>query len=238
LHARIAVPGGAIVGVAGNVDAEAVAARVGELTEGWSGVAEAEAGSDDRPTGYTHLEAKTTQVHIAGASHAVAERDAERAVVQQAAVAALSGGMSGRLFTEVREKRGLCYSVFATYSGLADRGAVFSYAGTTTARAQETLDVLAGELDRLSEGITQEEFDRAIVGMKSRLVMQGESTAARAAAISRDVYVHGGPRTLGARAAQVDALTLDAVNAFVAEGGAKATTWVTIGPEALVPPAG
>ena len=56
------------------------------------------------------------------------------------AVNVLSGGMSARLFTEVREKRGLCYSVWASYQTFKDRASVLCYAGTTNERAQETLD--------------------------------------------------------------------------------------------------
>ena len=66
-----------------------------------------------------------------------------QSILQKAAVAVLSGGMSSRLFTEVREKRGLCYAVGARYSGDKTRGAVLAYSGTTAPRAQETLDVLA-----------------------------------------------------------------------------------------------
>ena len=110
----------------------------------------------------------------------------DQSLLQKAAIAVLSGGMSGRLFTQVREKRGLCYSVFASYVGHKDRGAVLSYAGTTVPRAKETLEVLVDELCKVSQGVKQDEFDRAIVGMKSRLVMQGESTGARASAIAAD----------------------------------------------------
>ena len=65
--------------------------------------------------------------------------------------------MSARLFSEVREKRGLCYSVYASYHTLRDRGSVLCYAGTSADRAQETLDVTLGELVRLAEGIQPQE---------------------------------------------------------------------------------
>ena len=68
------------------------------------------------------------------------------------AVGVLSGGMSSRLFTEVREKRGLCYSVYASYHTLRDRASVLCYAGTSAERAQETLDVTLGELDAAGQG--------------------------------------------------------------------------------------
>ena len=146
--------------------------------------------------------------------------------------------MSGRLFTEVREKRGLVYSVSASYHGQKDRGDVLAYAGTTTPRAQETLDVLAHELRRIADGVDASEFDRAVVGMKSGLVMQGESTSARAASIANDVHLYGRPRSLDDAAEEIQGLTLEKLNAYVADRRPGEMTVVTLGPEALRVPTG
>ena len=100
------------------------------------------------------------------------------------AVGVLSGGMSSRLFTEVREKRGLCYSVYATMHTLRDRGSVLCYAGTSAERAQETLDVTLGELVRLAEGIEADELARLKARIKSSLIMQQESSSSRSPARS------------------------------------------------------
>ena len=94
----------------------------------------------------------------------------------------LSGGMSGRLFTEIREKRGLCYSVSAGYSSLKGSGSIFGYAGTSNDRAQATLDCFIGEIHRLQDGVTEAELARAKTGLKASTIMQGESTSARAGA--------------------------------------------------------
>jgi predicted Zn-dependent peptidase len=182
--------------------------------------------------GYAHEHADSTQVHIGLAYEALPEPD-DRSILQKAAVNILSGGMSGRLFTEVREKRGLCYSVFASYAGQRDRGAILAYSGTSAPRAQETLDVLKAELIRLSEGVQKDEYDRAIVGMKSRLVMQGESTSSRAAAIASDQYTLGYPRSLDEMARRVDAVTLKDVNDFVHANAPGQMTIVTVGPAPL-----
>jgi predicted Zn-dependent peptidase len=225
-------PGGSILAFAGGFDWDRLQEQINEQLGDWSGRAAPAEAEGEGAGGYEHLSADSTQVHVELAYPAVSETD-EHSALQRAAVAVLSGGMSGRLFTEVREKRGLCYAVSARYAGQKDRGDVFAYAGTTTARAQETLDVLRQELLRLVEGVTQSEFDRAIVGMKSSLVMQGESTAARASAIASDVYVYGKPRTLDDAAAEVDAVTLDRLNAFVADHPPGAMTILTLGPEPL-----
>jgi predicted Zn-dependent peptidase len=226
------VPDGSVLSFAGKLDWDRLRDLVGERVAGWRGRHEEVEPGEASPRGYGHDKAETAQVHIALAYDAVPEPN-EDSVLQRAAVAALSGGMSGRLFTEVREKRGLCYAVYATYAAGKDRGAVFGYAGTTTPRAQETLDVMAGELRRLADGIDTSEFERAIVGMKSNLVMQGESTGARAGAIATDQYVLGRPRTLDELADRVDGVTLDTLNGFLRDHPPGEFTITTIGPEAL-----
>lgn len=226
------VPGGSILAFAGQFDWDRLRDAVGELTQDWAGQADEIQPAEDAPRGYTHLDAQTEQVHIGLAYDAPADPD-EQSMAQRAAASVLSGGMSSRLFNEVREKRGLCYSVYASYAGMRDRGAVLGYAGTTTPRAQETLDVFVSELRRLSQGVDASELQRALVGMKARLVMQGESTGARASAIAADWYVHGRPRTLAELADRVDSVTLEEVNRFVANQAVDPLTIVTIGPEAL-----
>lgn len=226
------VPGGSILSFAGQFDWDMLRDTVGELTDGWSGSAEDVEPTADGKRGYTHIDAQTEQVHIGLAYDAPPDTD-EQSMLQRAAVSVLSGGMSSRLFTEVREKRGLCYSVYASYAGMRDRGAVLGYAGTTTPRAQETLDVFVGELRRIAEGVEADELQRSLVGMKAKLVMQGESSGARAGAIAADLYVHGRPRTLAELADRVDSVTLEDVNRFVAENLVKDITAVTIGPERL-----
>lgn len=226
------VPDGSILAFAGQLDWPRLLEHVAALTADWSGgIGEIETlGTAAR--GQTHLEADTEQVHIGLAYEAPAETD-DNAMNQRALVSVLSGGMSSRLFTEVREKRGLCYSVYASYAGTRDRGAVLGYAGTTTARAQETLDVFVGELHRATHGVEASELQRALVGMKARLIMQGESTGARAGAIAADQYIFGRPRTLSELADRVDAVTLEGVNRFAAEQALNELTVVTIGPTAL-----
>ncbi|MEM1354889.1 MAG: pitrilysin family protein [Planctomycetota bacterium] len=231
-HGGFLTPGGSILSFAGDLDFARLVDLVAGLTAEWSGAADPLVIADTRLGGVEHLEADTQQVHIALAYDALSDVD-ERSILERAAVSVLSGGMSSRLFTEVREKRGLCYSVYASYAGMKDRGAVMGYAGTTTPRAQETLDVFIAELKRMAEGVEADELSRSLLGMKARLVMQGESSGARASAIAADQYVHGRPRSLDELAARVDTVTLDAVNAFVAERSLDEMTIVTVGPESL-----
>jgi predicted Zn-dependent peptidase len=227
------VPGGSVLAFAGRFEWAKLKATVESLLGDWSGTRPELIPELKQLRGYTHLNAKSTQVHIGIAYDAMPEPD-EDSILQQSAAALLSGGMSGRLFTEVREKRGLCYAVYAAYASHKRIGAMLAYAGTTSARAQETLDVMEGELRRLSLGVDESEFRRAIVGMKSRLVMQGESTGARAGAIAGDQVVMGRPRTLEELTERVSAVTFERLNAFLKKNPPGAMTTVTIGPSPLV----
>lgn len=235
-------PIGSIIGIAGDVDAPSIARRLNELFRGWEGAAPKVSWSHSTTRGMHHEQDETNQAHIAIAFDAPAERDAG-CWEERVATAVLSGGMSGRLFSEVREKRALCYSVYASYAADASFGRTVSYVGTTPDKAQQSLDVLMGELRRIltREGaVTREEMRRAVIGMKSRLVMSGESSSARAAALARDWHKLGRARSLDELAAAVDAVTLEGVNEHLARrsgsGGLGATTIVTIGPKALTAP--
>ena len=230
-------PGRAILSLAGDIDPARARAMLEKSLDGWAGVGPEWPEPTPAARGYMPVVSDGAQVHIALAYDAPPEGD-ERSVLQHTAAAVLSGGMSGRLFTEVREKRGLCYAVVARYAGQRNWGTVTGYAGTTPERAQETLDVFTGELRRLSEGVDESEFERAIVGMKSRLVMQGESSGARAAAIASDVAILDQPRSLDELTQRVDSVTLDALNHYVKANPPGDITLVTLGPEALTPAPG
>lgn len=231
------VPGGAIIAAAGAVDPDRLAHRLNELLAGWNGAKPDDPRPDRSPRGYLHVQQETAQVHIGLAFDAPAEPH-EDSMVERLAASVLSGSTSGRLFSEVRQKRSLCYSVGASYRAGRDRGFVNVYAGTTPDRAQETLDVCLAELERLSRGATREEYDRAKVGLKSRLVMSGESTPARAGAIGGDHFRLGRLRTLDEIAAEIDAVSFDRLNDYLAARDFAAQTIVTVGSAPLNAPAG
>jgi predicted Zn-dependent peptidase len=141
--------------------------------------------------------------------------------------------MSARLFTEVREKRGLCYAVWASYQTFKDRASVVCYAGTTNERAQETLDVTLQELKRLQEGIETEEVDRVKAGLKSALIMQEESTSARAGTLASDWYFLSRVRGFDEIQSAINALTPSGIVEHVRRHPPKDFTIVTLGPKPL-----
>lgn len=225
-------PNGAILGVAGHVDWEPLKDLVGQLLADWQAIERPEPPSGARApeTEHLHHDSNQTQIGIAYPSVPYRHPDYFRA---SGAVGVLSGGMSSRLFTEVREKRGLCYTVFASYHTQRERGSVLCYAGTSAERAQETLDVTLGELDRLAEGILPAELDRLKARVKSALIMQGESSSARSGAIARDWYHLGRARTLEEIGRLVDELTVDGINSYLQGHPPGDFTVVTLGPKAL-----
>lgn len=230
---------GSIIALAGDVDADAVERRLNGLLEGWGGRAAEVSVEGSGPRGYHHEQEKTDQIHIAVAYDGPRETDEEASWLERMATAVLSGGMSGRLFTEVREKRSLCYSVWASYGAEREYGRTVAYAGTTPERAQETLEVLMNELRRIGRGegeVTEEELERARVGMKSRLVFSGESSSARATALAHDVRKLGRARSLDEMAARIDQVELGALNGYLAGRELGRVTVATIGPKELRAP--
>jgi len=179
-----------------------------------------------------HNKQDTNQTHIGIAYKSVPYSDPDY-FQAWGAVGVLSGGMSSRLFTEVREKRGLCYSVFATYHTLRDAGTVLCYAGTTAERAQETLDVTLEQLINLSAGVQASELGRMKARIKSSLIMQQESSSARSSAIARDLYFLGSVRTLEEVGQLVDGLSQESINAYLHEHPPEDFMVVTLGPEPL-----
>ncbi len=210
--------------------------RVEELFGDWTPHAPPAWVETPAERGQEHLPHTSAQTHIGIAYDSVpySHPDYFRA---RAAVGALSDGMSSRFFTEVRENRGLSYAVWATNTSTQKYGAVLCYAGTGADRAQQTLDVMLGELVRLREGIYADELQRIQIRIKSGLVMQQESSPARAASNAGDWYYLGRVQTLDEVEQIIDALTVEDVNNYLTANPPRNFTVVTLGQEALQSPA-
>jgi predicted Zn-dependent peptidase len=230
-------PNGTILGVAGQLDWPRLKQLVGELFDDWPR-GEPDAIADSPAAGrYQHLPYESQQTQIGIAYDSVPYRDPDY-FQAWGSVGVLSGGMSARLFTEVRERRGLCYSVYATLNTLPHRGAVFCYAGTGVDRAQQTLDVTLGELTRLGQGIEEHEIDRLKARIKSALVMQQESSSSRSTSLARDWYYLGRARTLDELEQLIDAVTSRTINTYLSAHPPAGFTVVTLGSRALEVPDG
>lgn len=225
----------AILSVAGNVDFGRLREEVERHFGSWNGQPVPKFETMPPPGRVHHEQQKSEQTHIGIAYPSVPETDPDY-YTMRLAIEVLSGGMSGRLFTEVREKRGLCYSVWAGYSSLKGSGSILGYAGTSNDRAQDTLDQFFAEIHRLREGVTSAELERAKTGLKASTIMQGESTSARAGAIAHDYFMRGRIRTLEEIKDAIDGVTVDRVNAYLKANEPGPFTVVTVGPKELKVP--
>ncbi len=222
-------PSQTIFTVAGKYDFDAVRSQVESLFGGCEPVARTEPSLTARAGRYVHIPNDGAQVHIGLMTDAVKFTD-EDYYYARLATSVLSGGMSARLFTEVREKRGLCYAIGARYHSLREAAGLMCYAGTTPDKAQETLDVIVAEFKRLSEGITPEELERAKVGLKSSLIMQSESSGSRAGAIGSDHYMLGRVRSLDEIKERIEAAGVEDILDSLERHPFQEFTVVTIGP--------
>jgi predicted Zn-dependent peptidase len=143
------------------------------------------------PSALTLEHRDTEQAHVVVGVRAVPALDPDRyalTVVNQA----LGGGMSSRLFQEVREERGLAYSVYSYRAAFDDAGFLAVYAGTAPERVQETLEVIATELRRLAvDGLSESELDAAKGHITGSLAMSLETSSSRMHRIGRSELVEG-----------------------------------------------
>jgi len=225
-------PNGTILGIAGNVDAQEIIDVLGEVFGDWAGQPVPEITPGETGPQRDFIEHDSAQTHIGVSYRSVPFPDPDY-YNAWAAASVLSGGMSARLFTEVREKRGLCYSISASQTSMKHEGRVVCYSGTSNDRAQETLDVMLRELVRLGEGIEQSELDRCTARAKSSLIMQLESSRGRASSLARNWFLLGEIRTLEDVRERIEALTTESILNYVHRMPAGDFTVLTIGPHAL-----
>ena len=225
-------PSGTIISVAGNIEWEPLKEQVEKLFGKWKGGDVPPLKLSPGKGGTSHISKDTQQVQIGIAYPSVTygHKDFYAAI---GAVNVLSGGMSSRLFTEVREKRGLCYSVWASYQNFKEVASVICYAGTTTDMAQETLDVTLKQIGNLTKGIKEEEVKRLKIGLKSSMLIQEESSSARAGSIAVDWYYLGRVRPLEEIQKSIDSITTKSILAHVKEYNPKEFTIVTLGNKQL-----
>ncbi len=222
-------PAGAVLAVAGGFEAERFMALLEDAFGSWSGSTRPLPEPRRREPGQHSVHADTAQVHIAMATPVVGLDDPGW-YPQQLALAVLDGNMGARLFSEVREKRGLVYSVSASTRVVRGHAYLTARAGTTPERATETVEVLAAEIRRLREGVEPDEFARAGVQLRASVVMSGEASGARAGRLASDVMQLGRPRLLAEVDAALAALRLEDVNTHLAGVPEPRFTTVTLGP--------
>ena len=224
-----------IISVAGQLDWPEFVQQIKDLFGDWQGQPPPPISLGGRGEKICHVPYDSQQTHIALAWDVPPYRNPD-SLQATAALAVLGGGSSSRLFTEVREKRGLCYSVSAGYQTQRDIAAAMAYSGTTADRAQETLDVMVHEIATLPGTITEDELARVKARAKSSLVMQQESTAARAGAMARQWFHLGRVRTLAEDLQRLDELSVESIENWLAKNPLEDITTVFLGRDPLEVP--
>jgi predicted Zn-dependent peptidase len=217
-HADHYRPSNVVVAVAGNVDHDDVVARVAAALPATGGDRPARVNGADHgaPEPFARVERPLEQSHVVLGARALRRDDPDRfalSVLDQV----LGGGMSSRLFQEVREKRGLAYSVFSYRSAFEETGALAVYCATAPGRVEETLDVVRHELDRLVRdgGITERELASAKGHLTGSLALSLESSSSRMHRIGRAELTMGEVPTLDWVVEQVEAVTGDDVGRVI-----------------------
>jgi predicted Zn-dependent peptidase len=167
-----------------------------------------EAGSPPEPSGRSVVRRrKTEQAHICLGTNGVSRHDPDRfalGVVNNA----LGGGMSSRLFQEIREQRGLAYSVYSYHTMYAEAGMFCAYAGTTPARAQQVIDLMRRELEDVAQhGLAPAEFERAKGHVRGAMVLSQEDPGGRMSRLGKSEIGHGEILTLNQTLRRVGAVT-------------------------------
>jgi predicted Zn-dependent peptidase len=201
-----------LIAAAGAVDHQRIVDEVEKRFAAFTGPA----GPDPQPAkfqGGTRVETRDLeQVHIAMALHGISVTDPQLHSLQ-VFTNALGGGMSSRLFQEVREIRGLCYAIHAFHMPYTDTGLFGLYAGTDEADAPELMRVVIDQIGNATETLQEAEINRAKAQMKAGLLMALESSEARIGQLARQMLAYGRPIPLEEIVAKVEAVTVESARA-------------------------
>ena len=231
----IYAPGNVVIAASGNLDPARFLARTSELFGKWHGAGQA----SDEPARYRGGEFRDDsdleQAHLVLGFPGVGVRDPDYWAVQVYATL-LGGGMSSRLFQEIREKRGLCYSISSHASSFADGGVFDVYTGTGEQEMKELIPALVSEL-RGSRVLPQAaEVRRAKAQMRAGLLMSLESTNARMDALGANLLIFGRDITPEEVSAKVEAVTAEDIARVATRILSGKPTLAALGPLAKLDP--
>jgi predicted Zn-dependent peptidase len=207
-----------VVGAAGHLDHERIVALAERFVSPPAGEEEGAAQAPhDGAARFSFYEKDTEQYHICLGAPGIVRAD-ERRYALAVLDSVFGGSTSSRLFREVREKRGLAYSVGSYSEQYTDSGLIATYVGTREENVEEACAVIGAELVRLrSEPVSAEELARAKESVKGRLVLSSESTGTRMARISRATLFGLQLEELDEMLAKVDAVTVGELTALAGE---------------------
>ncbi|MGH9223613.1 MAG: M16 family metallopeptidase, partial [Acidimicrobiales bacterium] len=224
-------PQSVVVAAAGGVDHDELVEGIEKRFAGPDGAGPARSPQPLGPPVRLRVDNRPTeQAHLVVGMRAGARDDEDRfalAVLNQV----LGGGMSSRLFQEVREKRGLAYSVYSYRGAYLETGMLAVYAGTSPSRAHTVLDVINAELERLlQEDIPERELEVARGHVKGSVVLSLEDTSSRMSRIGRSQLVHNNVMTLDELVARTEAVTAADVRRVIEKVVAGPRSLAVVGP--------
>ncbi|WP_102508978.1 M16 family metallopeptidase [Sanguibacter massiliensis] len=231
-----------VVTAAGNVDHDELCRQVSEaaVAGGWTletGAAPRPRRSDDLedvvlPAEPAHVEISrpVEQANVVLGTVGLRASD-ERRYVMTVLNATLGGGMSSRLFQEIREKRGLAYSTYSFASGYAGAGVFGLYAGCAPSRVDEVTELLVAELEKLADGgITEVELRRSQGQLRGGLVLGLEDSGSRMTRLGKSELTYGELLSVDEALERVEAVTLADVQALAQDLASRPRTTVRVGP--------
>ena len=218
-----------VLAAAGNLEHERIVSLAGQLL----GAVPAERSAMTEPAAYAGGDRREDrdleQLHLVLGfpGLALSDRDYYAAAVLSTA---FGGGMSSRLFQEIREKRGLVYAIHSFVHSYRDGGLFGIYAGTGETEAAELVPAVCEEAMRLEDGLTPVELNRAKAQMKAGLLMSLESTAARCEQLAQHLLIHGTPFDPTEIVSRIEAVDDAAIRRVVARWRSAPPTLAAIGP--------
>ncbi len=224
-----------VLSAAGAVDHDVIVAMAEEKFAGLS----SKPADEEEPAYYTGGDARVTRdlmelqllIGFEGRSYR-----AQDYYATQILASVMGGGMSSRLFQEVRETRGLCYAIFALHWAFRDTGVFAVNAATGAEDVEQLVPVIIGELMRASADISDAEVERSKAQIRAGLMMSLESPAARAGQIARQILVHGRVMSLEEITAKIEAVSSGDLRKIAGEiFTGKAPTVSVVGPAGKFP---
>jgi predicted Zn-dependent peptidase len=211
-------PGSTVMAMAGSVDHDQVVKLVDSYFGEWTGDAIDHHSAPSQPRPQVRLVSRETeQAHLVIGGAGIDRAD-ERRWAFQVLHHVLGGGMSSRLFDEIREQRGLAYAVYSFRMAHADAGAWGIYVGTTPAQTETALELIRVELDKvMTDGITPAELERAKGSMRGGLALAMEDANSRMVRLGRDELTQAPHYSVDERLALLDAVSLDDVRRVAQE---------------------
>jgi predicted Zn-dependent peptidase len=205
-------PSNLVVAAAGRIEHDALVACISELMGGRAGRHTLRSGAPPTPTaGVSVFKRPTEQAHIVYGTEGLHRSHEDRHALTILDTV-LGGGMSSRLFQEVREKRGLAYSVYSYRSLFVDTGTFVVYAGTTPQNAETVVDLIRAEIESVvSDGISETELERAKGHVKGSLVLSSEDPGSRMNRLGRQQLTTGEILTLDELMEAFDRVEMDDV---------------------------